>query len=141
MTPAESKAKMDALVDQLVRFEELIDRNAPMEEVLPSIYYSHIDKYKGYHIRQLCQEMHDFYKARNVSALQQRLFSKAYFPEYVMNPQEANFEFQRNKGELVPLDEAEGRIALEGLCRTHQAYYAYSQENDGLGLLVITSLL
>ena len=114
MTPAESKAKMDALVNQLVRFEELIDRNAPMEEVLPSIYYSHIDKYKGYHIRQLCQEMHDFYKARNVSTLQQRLFSKAYFPEYVMNPQEANFEFQRNKGELVPLDEAEGRIALEG---------------------------
>ena len=114
MTPAESKEKMDALVDQLVRFEELIDRNAPMEEVLPSIYYSHLDKYKGYHIRQLCQEMHDFYKARNVSTLQQRLFSKEYFPEYVMNPQEANFEFQRNKGELVPLDEAEGRIALEG---------------------------
>lgn len=114
MTPAESKAKMDALVDQLVRFEELIDRNAPMEEVLPSIYYSHLDKYKGYHIRQLCQEMHDFYKARNVSTLQQRLFSKAHFPEYVMNPQAANFEFQRNKGELVPLDEAEGRIALEG---------------------------
>ena len=114
MTPAESKEKMDALVDQLVRFEELIDRNAPMEEVLPSIYYSHIDKYKGYHIRQLCQEMHDFYKDRNVSTLQQRLFSKAYFPEYVMNPQEANFEFQRNKGELVPLDEVEGRIALEG---------------------------
>ena len=114
MTPAESKAKMDALVNQLVRFEELIDRNAPMEEVLPSIYYSYLDKYKGYHIRQLCQEMHDFYKARNVSTLQQRLFSKEYFPEYVMNPQEANFEFQRNKGELVPLDEAEGRIALEG---------------------------
>ena len=114
MTPAESKGKMDALVDQLVCFEELIDCNAPMEEVLPSIYYSHIDKYRGYHIRQLCQEMHDFYKDRNVSTLQQRLFSKAYFPEYVMNPQEANFEFQRNKGELVPLDEAEGRIALEG---------------------------
>lgn len=114
MTPAESKAKMDALVDQLVRFEELIERNAPMEEVLPSIYYSHLDKYKGYRIRQLCQEMHDFYKDRNVSTLQQRLFSKAYFPEYVMNPQEANFEFQRNKGELVALDEVEGRIALEG---------------------------
>ena len=114
MTPAESKGKMDALVDQLVRFEDLIDDNAPMEEVLPSIYYSHIDKYKGYRIRQLCQEMHDFYKDRNVSTLQQRLFFKEYFPEYVMNPQEANFEFQRNKGELVPLDEAEGRIALEG---------------------------
>lgn len=114
MTPAESKAKMDALVAELLRFEELIDRNASMEEVLPSIYHSHINKYKGYRIRQLCQEMHDFYKDRNVSTLQQRLFSKAYFPEYVMNPQEANFEFQRNKGEVVALDEAEGRIALEG---------------------------
>ena len=87
-----------------------IDRDVPMEEVLPSIYYSHIDKYKGYHIRQLCQEMHDFYKSRNVSLLQQRLFMGEYFPDYVMNPQEANFEFQRNKGELVPLSEAEGRI-------------------------------
>ena len=114
MTPAESKHKMNALVAELVRFEELIDRDVPMEEVLPSIYYSHIDKYKGYHIRRLCQEMHDFYKSRNVSLLQQRLFLGEYFPDYVMNPQEANFEFQRNKGELVPLCEAKGRIALEG---------------------------
>ena len=114
MTPAESKYKMDALVAELVRFEELIDLDVPMEEVLPSIYYGHIDKYKGYHIRQLCQEMHDFYKSRNVSLLQQRLFLGEYFPDYVMNPQEANFEFQRNKGELVPLSKAEGRIALEG---------------------------
>ena len=114
MTPAESKHKMDALVAELVRFEELIDRDVPMEEGLPSIYYSNIDKYKGSHIRQICQEMHDFYKSRNVSLLQQRLFLGEYFPDYVMNPQEANFEFQRNKGELVPLIEAEGRIALEG---------------------------
>lgn len=114
MTPAESKHKMDALVAELVRFEDLIDRDAPMEEVLPSIYNSHIDTYKGYSIRQLCQKMHDFYKSKNVSLLQQRLFSREYFPDYVMNPQKANFEFQRNKGELVPLREAEGRIALEG---------------------------
>ena len=45
LTPAESKHKMDALVAELVQFEELIDRDVPMEEVLPSIYYySHIDK-------------------------------------------------------------------------------------------------
>ena len=114
MTPAESKSKMDTLVAQLIRFEELIDRDVPMQEVLPSIYYSNLEKYEGYTIRQLCQEMHDFYRDRNVSILQQRLFSREYFPEYVMNPQKANFELQRNKGELVPLSEAEGRIALEG---------------------------
>ena len=32
----------------------------------------------------------------------------------IMNPQEAQYAFIRNQGELVPLDEIEGRIALEG---------------------------
>ena len=73
MTPAESKTKMDDLVAKLIRFEKLIDEDAPMAEVLPSIYKAYEDKYKGYTIRQLCQEMHDFYKSRNVSLLQQRL--------------------------------------------------------------------
>ena len=114
MTPAESRTKMDDLVAQLIRFEQLIEEDAPMQEVLPTIYYNNIDKYKGYHIRRLCQEMHDFYKDRNVSTLQKRLFLHEFLPEYVTTPQEANFAFVRGEGELVALSEAEGRIALEG---------------------------
>ncbi|WP_298705428.1 ornithine decarboxylase SpeF [uncultured Veillonella sp.] len=114
MTPAESKTKMDDLVAQLIRFEQLIEEDAPMQDVLPTIYYNNIDKYKGYHIRQLCQEMHDFYKDRQVSTLQKRLFLHEYLPEYVTTPQEANFAFVRGEGELVALSEAVGRIALEG---------------------------
>lgn len=114
MTPAESKTKMDDLVAQLVRFEQLIEQDAPMQDVLPSIYYNNIDKYKGYTIRRLCQEMHDFYKERNVSELQKKLFLHEYLPEYVKTPQEANFDFVRGQGELVPLVEAVGRMALEG---------------------------
>lgn len=114
MTPAETKTKMDDLVAQLVRFEQLIEADAPMQDVLPTIYYNNLEKYKGYTIRRLCQEMHDFYKNRNVSELQKHLFLKEYFPEYVMTPQEANFDFVRGYGELVPLTEAVGRIALEG---------------------------
>ena len=114
MTPAESKTKMDDLVAQLVRFEQLIEQDAPMQDVLPSIYYNNIDKYKGYTIRRLCQEMHNFYKDRNVSELQKKLFLHEYLPEYVKTPQEANFDFVRGHGELVPLTEAVGRMALEG---------------------------
>ena len=114
MTPAESKTKMDDLVAQLVRFEQLIEQDAPMQDVLPSIYYNNIDKYKGYTIRRLCQEMHDFYKDRNVSELQKKLFLHEYLPEYVKTPQEANFDFVRGQGELVPLTEAVDRMALEG---------------------------
>lgn len=114
MTPAESRTKMNDLVAQLIRFESLIEADAPMKDVLPSIYNNNIDKYKGYTIRRLCQEMHDFYKARQVSTLQKRLFLHDYLPEYVMTPQDANFAFVRGQGELVPLSEAVGRIALEG---------------------------
>ena len=31
-----------------------------------------------------------------------------------MSPREANYEFIRGKGELIPLSECKGRIALEG---------------------------
>ena len=114
MTPAETTTKMNDLVAKLVRFEQLIDNDAPMAEVLPSIYNAYEDKYRGYTIRRLCQEMHDFYKDRKVSVLQKRLFLKDYFPEYTMDPQDAQYKFMRGEGELVDLNEAEGRIALEG---------------------------
>jgi len=58
--------------------------------------------------------MHNFYKERNVSILQKRLFLKEYLPEVAMNAQEANFEFVRGHGELISLNEVKGRIALEG---------------------------
>mgnify|MGYP000028445246 FL=1 len=105
---------MRLLVSQLVRFERFVDHDVPMQEVLLGVYNSHPDRYAGYTIRQLCQEMHDFYKARNVKDLQKKLFRRQYFPEYAMNAQEAQYAFIRGQGELVPLDEIEGRIALEG---------------------------
>ncbi|HSN58584.1 MAG TPA: ornithine decarboxylase, partial [Clostridiaceae bacterium] len=73
-----------------------------------------MDKYKGYTIRQLCQEMHDFYKDREVKDLQKKLFRKDFLPEYVMTPQEANIRFVRGEGELIALNAIEGRMALEG---------------------------
>lgn len=114
MTPAETKEKLEQLVSHLVEFETLIDRDAPLEEVLPYVSHRHWKAYDGYTIRQLCQEMHDFYKDRNVSALQRKLFLQDYFPDYVKSPQEANFDFVRGRGELVPVSEIVGRMALEG---------------------------
>ena len=114
MTPAETTAKMENLVSQIARFEDLIEADAPMQEVLPGIYYGNTGKYEGYTIRRLCQEMHDFYKGNDVKDLQKALFRKETMPEYVMNPQEANFRFIRGEGELVALSEIQGRIALEG---------------------------
>lgn len=114
LTPAEDKNKLRFLTSQLVRFERFVDTDVPMEEVLLGIYNQYPGRYRGYTLRQLCQEMHDFFKSRNVKELQKRLFRKEYFPEYAMRPQDAHYAFVRGEGELVPLDEIEGRIALEG---------------------------
>lgn len=114
MTPAEDHAKMAHLVTQIARFEQFIDQNAMVEEVLPMLYQANAERYKGYTIRQLCQEMHDFYKALNVKELQKLMFRKAEFPTCRMNAQAAHYEFIRDNVELVALANAEGRIAVEG---------------------------
>ena len=114
MTPAEDHAKMAHLITQIARFEAYIDQDAPLEEVLPMLYQANATRYKGYSIRQLCQEMHDFYKALNVKELQKLMFRETEFPECRMNAQEAHYEFIRDNVELVALEDAEGRIAAEG---------------------------
>lgn len=114
LTPAETEEKLHRLLVKLVQFETFIDQDAPMEKVLPQVYDAYETYYKGYTIRKLCQEMHDFYKERNVAALQQQLFDQNHLPPYAMSPREAEGEYFRGKGELIDLKDAEGRIALEG---------------------------
>lgn len=114
LTPAETEEKLHRLLEKLVQFETFINQDAPMEKVLPQVYDAYETYYKGYTIRKLCQEMHDFYKERNVAALQQQLFDQNHLPPYAMSPREAEGEYFRGNGELIDLKDAEGRIALEG---------------------------
>ncbi|MEJ7228501.1 ornithine decarboxylase, partial [Staphylococcus epidermidis] len=65
MTPAEDDAKMNNLISKLIQFEKYIDQDAPLEVVLPRLYNSNHERYKNYTIRELCQELHDFYKEHN----------------------------------------------------------------------------
>lgn len=114
LTPAETPAKLQNLVSQIARFEHAIQNNAPLRDVLPSVYQSNTARYEGYTIRRLCQEMHDFYKKHDVKRLQQNLFRKKTFPKYAISPQEAQWNLIRNNAELVPLTDIVGRIGLEG---------------------------
>ncbi|WP_312273651.1 ornithine decarboxylase SpeF [Pseudescherichia sp.] len=114
LTPAEDMGKLQQLVARLAQFETLLASDAPLQEVLPSIYHQHPERYAGYTLRQLCQEMHDLYARNNVKQLQKEMFRKACLPSVRMSPQEANYAFIRGESELVLLSEAEGRIAAEG---------------------------
>lgn len=114
LTPAESTLKMKNLVAQMAIFEELIEKDAPLSEVLPNLYKKNLDRYAGYTIRRLCQEMHDFYKNWNAKQYQKNLFRAANFPEKAMMPSEANAALIKNNAKLMPLDSIVGEIALEG---------------------------
>ncbi|MDY3973241.1 ornithine decarboxylase [uncultured Veillonella sp.] len=114
LTPADSETMMNNLVSLMVRFERCIDEDVPMKDVLPKIYYQYEEHYRGYTIRQLCQEMHDFYKKHKVNTLQKRLFREEYFPEVAITAQAATQAFIGGNYEMVTLDEVKGRIALEG---------------------------
>ncbi|EKM5066407.1 ornithine decarboxylase [Cronobacter turicensis] len=114
LTPAESAQKMAHLVAMLARFEQHIEDDTPLADVLPTICQKYPVRYKGYTLRQLCQEMHNLYVSFDVKALQRAMFRKAELPQAVMNPQQANIEYIRGNVELVRLSEAEGRVAAEG---------------------------
>ncbi|MCI0253136.1 UNVERIFIED_ASMBLY: ornithine decarboxylase [Cronobacter sakazakii] len=114
LTPAESAQKMAHLVAMLARFEQHIEDDTPLADVLPTICQKYPVRYKGYTLCQLCQEMHNLYVSFDVKALQRAMFRKAELPQVVMKPQQANVEYIRGNVELVRLSEAEGRVAAEG---------------------------
>ncbi|WP_438442731.1 ornithine decarboxylase [Kluyvera georgiana] len=114
LTPAETPEKMAQLVAMLGQFEQHIEDDTPLADVLPTIYNKYPVRYRDYTLRELCQEMHNLYVSFDIKDLQKAMFRKESLPNVVMNPQDANSEFIRGNVELVRISDAEGRIAAEG---------------------------
>lgn len=111
MTPAEDESKLNTLITKLIKFKELWDRDVPMEEVLPSVAAEHGSRYSGYTIRQVCREMHNYYREANIKELQRLCFRAESFPEQVMYPQDAYRKLVANELDYVALDDIKGRVA------------------------------
>jgi hypothetical protein len=62
-----------------------------------------------YTLRQVCNEMHDFYRQANIKELQRLCFRAASFPELAMPPREAYEALVANNVDYVPLDQIKGR--------------------------------
>jgi len=114
LTPAETPEKMANLVAMLAQFEQHVKEDAPLAEVLPTIYRKNAQRYAGYTLRRLCQEMHDLYVSHDVKGLQRMMFREAELPPVAVNPQDAHQAYIRGEVELVPIAEAGGRVAAEG---------------------------
>jgi ornithine decarboxylase len=111
MTPAEDESKLNTLIAKLVKFKNYWDRDAPLAAVLPTLCANHRERYAGYSLRQVCNEMHAFYRAASIKELQRRCFRASSFPELAMSPKDAYEALVANEVDYVPLEKIKGRIA------------------------------
>lgn len=114
LTPGESQAKLARLLSALLEFEKLYQANATVEEVLPRLFKEHQKFYAGWTMQKLCSNMQLYYRQHQTFALQKVLFESRNLQDFVLSPAKADAEFVRNNCELIPLENAVGRVALEG---------------------------
>jgi arginine/lysine/ornithine decarboxylase len=111
LTPGVESSKAGTLLSALVAFKRLHDDNVPLEDAIPEFVKARPQRYRGARLRDLCAQMHAFYREANVSALQRAQFSAEHLPEMAMTPHEATRRLVRNKVDYLPIDAIEGRIA------------------------------
>src|SRR5271166_44468 len=111
LTPGVESSKAGTLVSSLVAFKRLHDDNVPLEDAMPEFVAKRPRRYHGRRLKDLCAEMHAFFRHHDVSGLQKAQFAMKHIPDMAMTPREASCHLVRNSVDYVPLDKLEGRIA------------------------------
>jgi ornithine decarboxylase len=111
LTPGVESSKAGTLLSTLVAFKRRHDDNTLLDEAIPDFVKRRPQRYKGLRLRELCRQMHDFFRDANVSALQRAQFAPEHMPDIVLRPSEAVRLLTRNQVEYLPIDAVEGRIA------------------------------
>jgi ornithine decarboxylase len=111
LTPGVESSKAGTLLSWLVTFKRLHDENARLQDVIPNFVRKRPDRYHGVGLRDLCGEMHSYYRQAGISTMQKQQFEADHLPELVMTPYEASQLLTRNKVDYLPIDKIRGRVA------------------------------
>jgi ornithine decarboxylase len=111
LTPGVEASKAGTLLSALVRFKDLHDANALLTDVLTEFTARYAARYRGIRLRDLCAEMHGFFREHDTSRLQRQQFRPEHLPDMVMPPYDAVQLMVRNQVELLPIDCIAGRVA------------------------------
>ena len=111
LTPGVQSSKAGTLLSALVAFKRLHDDNARLEDAIGEFVRRRSGRYSGMRLRDLCAEMHGFFRDSGVSTLQRAQFAPEHLPTPAMAPHEAVRRLVRNDVDYVPIEEAFGRIA------------------------------
>ena len=107
----------------MLAFKKLHDDNALLEEAIPEFYRRRPARYAGVRLRDLCAEMHRFFRDADVSALQAKQFSPEHLPEIALSPHDAARCLVRNDVDYLPIDaiaRPHRHDAVRGLSARHR---------------------
>ncbi len=102
-----TKGRWNTMVTELQQFKDDYDKNHPLWKVLPEFVAKH-PRYERIGLRDLCQRIHDVYKANDIARLTTEMYLSDMVP--AMRPADAFARMAHREIERVPIDQLEGRV-------------------------------
>ncbi|MDQ5917641.1 MAG: arginine decarboxylase, partial [Pseudomonadota bacterium] len=102
-----TKGRWNTMVTELQQFKDDYDKNHPLWKVLPEFCQKH-PRYERVGLRDLCQQIHDVYKANDVARLTTEMYLSDMVP--AMRPADAFAKMAHREIERVAIDNLEGRV-------------------------------
>ncbi|MDT3670756.1 MAG: arginine/lysine/ornithine decarboxylase [Aromatoleum sp.] len=102
-----TKGRWNTLVTELQQFKDDYDRNQPLWRVMPEFIGMH-PRYEKVGLKDLCAQIHTFYKAHDVARLTTEMYLSDMVP--AMKPADAFAKMAHREIERVAIDELEGRV-------------------------------
>ena len=102
-----TKGRWNTLVTALQQFKDDYDKNQPLWRILPE-FVAKQPKYERVGLRDLCQQIHDMYKANDVARVTTEMYLSDMQP--AMKPSDAFACMAHREIDRVEIDELEGRV-------------------------------
>jgi arginine decarboxylase len=102
-----TKGRWNTLLTALQQFKDDYDKNQPMWRILPEFAAAN-PRYERVGLRDLCQQIHGFYKLYDVARLTTEMYLSDMLP--AMKPSDAFARMAHREIDRVPIDELEGRV-------------------------------
>lgn len=103
-----TKGRWNTLLTELKRFKKLFDKNEPVNQIMPK-FSAEQPRYARMGIRDLCQQIHNYYQRHNIAQLIMTMYEEE--PEPVLTPAEAYSEMTHGKTQRVPLQKLVGQTS------------------------------
>jgi arginine decarboxylase len=102
-----TKGRWNTLVTALQQFKDDYDRNHPLWKVLPEFVLKH-PRYERVGLRDLCTQIHEVYKARDIARLTTKMYLSPMVP--AMRPADAFAKMAHREIDRVSIDKLENRV-------------------------------